>query len=114
MDPRYARKMIDNERKRIKGLLESLATDRAGDVKAAADARTSLFDSANPLAHELVDDAVSEQLSARLTALDRAMERLDAGTYGYSLRSGLPIPEERLEADPAADLLVEEAGESVR
>lgn len=111
MEPTRVRKMIDSERERIKGLLESLATERAGDVKAAADAKTSLFDSANPLAHELVDDAVAEQLSARLAALDRASDRLQAGTYGFSLRSGRPIPEERLEADPAAELLVEEAGQ---
>lgn len=111
MDPSHVRKMIDSERERIKGLLESLATERAGDAKAAADAKTSLFDSANPLAHELVDDAVAEQLRARLAALDRASIRLQAGTYGFSLRSGRPIPEERLEADPAAELLVEEAGQ---
>ena len=35
--------------------------------------------------------------------------RLAAGTYGLSIRSGEPIPDERLEADPAAELTVEEA-----
>ena len=110
MDPSRAHEMIDSERERIKGLLTGLAAERAGDVRAAADATTSLFDTANPLAHELVDDAVAEQLNARLAALDRASDRLRTGTYGLSLRSGRPIPDERLEADPAAELLVDEAG----
>jgi DnaK suppressor protein len=33
---------------------------------------------------------------------------LAAGTYGRSVQSGKPIPDERLEADPAAELTVEE------
>ena len=37
------------------------------------------------------------------------LQRLEEGTYGRSVRSGAPIPDERLEADPAAELTVEEA-----
>jgi DnaK suppressor protein len=35
--------------------------------------------------------------------------RLEEGTYGLSVQSGLPIPDDRLEADPAAELTVDEA-----
>lgn len=111
MDPKRARALIQAERERVKQLLASSAMARAADLEATADADTSIFDLANPLAQELLDDAVAEQLRARLAALDRAGERLRAGTYGVSLRSGLPIPDERLEADPASELLVEEAGQ---
>lgn len=38
-----------------------------------------------------------------LAALDRAAERIAAGTYGRCLRCGEPIPAERLEALPAAE-----------
>ena len=41
--------------------------------------------------------------------LDRALKRLDDGTYGRSVRSGQPIPDERLEAESAAELTVQEA-----
>ena len=41
--------------------------------------------------------------------LDRALKRLDDGSCGRSVRSGVPIPAERLEADPAAELTIEEA-----
>lgn len=110
MDPNRAQELIEGERQRIHGLLATSAAARADDLQAAADAATSLFDSANPLAQELLDDAVAGQLRARLAALDRASDRLRAGTYGLSLLSGLPIPQERLEADPAAELLVDEIG----
>ena len=46
---------------------------------------------------------------ARLAALERAEARLAAGIYGRSVRSGRPIPDERLEADPLAELTVDEA-----
>jgi DnaK suppressor protein len=110
MDPYRAHELIEGERDRIKQLLSGSTMARADDVAAAAETRTSVFDSANPLAQELLDDAVAQQLSARLAALNRASARLRAGTYGVSVRSGLPIPEERLEADPAAELLVDEIG----
>jgi DnaK suppressor protein len=54
-------------------------------------------------------DAIAASLRDRLAALDRAKQRLDNGTYGRSIRSGVPIPDERLEADPAAELTIEEA-----
>jgi DnaK suppressor protein len=44
-----------------------------------------------------------------LAALERAERRIEEGTFGTSVRSGLPIPDARLEADPAAELTVEEA-----
>jgi len=44
-----------------------------------------------------------------VNSIERALHRLDEGTYGRSVRSGEPIPDERLEADPAAELTIEEA-----
>jgi DnaK suppressor protein len=52
---------------------------------------------------------VAAGLRDRLAALDRALQRLEDGTYGRSIRTGAPIPDERLEADPAAELTVQEA-----
>ena len=66
-------------------------------------------DAASCLTAEGQDDAIAASLQDRMAALDRALRRLDDGTYGRSVRSGLPIPEDRLAADPAAELTVEEA-----
>ena len=51
--------------------------------------------------------------SARQTVeeIDEALKRLETGDYGYSARSGLPIPRERLKAIPwTTELVVERAG----
>ena len=56
-----------------------------------------------------MDDSTADTLRDRLAAIDRALKRLDDGSYGRSVRSGVPIPDDRLEADPAAELTVEEA-----
>jgi len=53
----------------------------------------------------------SQAERSQLANRDRALARLDSGIYGRSIRSGVPIPDERLEADPAAELTVEEAAE---
>ena len=54
------------------------------------------------------DLALSAQARQTVADIDAALERLAAGTYGYSVHSGKPIPRERLEAIPWATELVEE------
>jgi DnaK suppressor protein len=46
--------------------------------------------------------ALLAQARDHLTAIDSALARLDAGTYGYCERCGQPIPPERLAARPTA------------
>ena len=70
--------------------------------------RGDVADPAEPLTDEQGVDAVAVGLRERLGAIERAEARLADGTYGRSVRSGVPIPDERLEADPAAELTVEE------
>jgi DnaK suppressor protein len=55
-----------------------------------------------------LDAGRSQDLKERLAAVERAEARLAAGTYGLSIQSGAPIPDERLEAVPTAELTVEE------
>ena len=43
-----------------------------------------------------------------LAQVNRALDRIDSGTYGLSEASGKPIPKERLEAVPYAATLVDE------
>ena len=68
-----------------------------------------MTDPAERLTAEQGDDAIAAGLRERLAAIDRAERRVQDGTFGLSVRSGLPIPDARLEADPAAELSVEEA-----
>jgi DnaK suppressor protein len=104
MNDERARELLAAERDRIERALAKL---RHEDDSEEADE----YDPAN-LASDLYQDELGEGLSddlrEQLAAVERAEERLAAGTYGLSIQSGLPIPDERLEAVPTAELTVEE------
>ena len=108
MDIEQARALLSAERTRVEGLLG--ATRGAGaDDRDEANAGGDMSDPAQRLTAEQGDDAVVASLEDRLAAIGRAEQRIDAGTYGLSIRSGQPIPDQRLEVDPAAELTVDEA-----
>jgi DnaK suppressor protein len=108
MDNERARALLLAERSRVEGLLR-LTRGAGEDDRDEANAGGDMSDPAQRLTAEQGDDAVTASLEERLAAITRAEERLDGGTYGFSVRSGEPIPDQRLEADPAAELTVEEA-----
>ena len=103
MDQAQARALLASERARLQRLLQAAAGEpqaaELGDEVDDADRRNA----------EQSGMAVDQLLRARWTALQRAEARLAAGSYGRSVRSGQPIPDERLEADPLAELTVQEA-----
>jgi DnaK suppressor protein len=105
MDPDRARELLEAERERIARALGRLRhQDDAGE-------EADEFDPAN-LASDLYqdefDDSLAEDLRDQLAAVERAEARLAAGTYGRSILSGQPIPDERLEIVPTAELTVDE------
>jgi DnaK suppressor protein len=55
-----------------------------------------------------VDATVEQQVERRLRAVERALQKIEEGTYGLSDDSGEPIPRGRLEAVPEATRTVEE------
>lgn len=111
MDEQRARSLVEAERVRVRELLRvANATGRSD--REAGGAHDGSSDAAEVLADQNADDALTAGLRDRLAALDRAEARLEAGTFGRSIRTGQPIPDDRLEADPAAELTVEEAEQS--
>lgn len=109
MDEERARALLSAERARVLDLLKGTASAANLD-RTAANEPGDWSDRADELTSVEMDEAVANVLRERLMALDRAEKRLAEGTYGRSVLSGVPIPDERLEADPAADLTVQEAG----
>ena len=106
MDDDRAKELLAAERKRIENALAALnregpeaTRDEPGDQ-----------DSENLYQAEF-DAGTAEELKVQMTALEEAEERLADGSYGVSVVSGKPIPEQRLEAAPTADRLVEELNE---
>jgi DnaK suppressor protein len=110
MDYGRAKELLGAERLRVEELLADTAEDGTAD-RTAANQPGDMFDSAEPLTKEGTDESIQTELGERLAAVERAEKRLEEGTYGFSVRSGQPIPDERLEADPTAELTVEEAAQ---
>ena len=104
MDGDRAQVLLSVERKRIERALDRLAQRDDGEP-------ADEYDSAN-LASDLYqdefDNGLAEDLQEQLAAVQRAEQRLAAGTYGFSIDSGEPIPDERLVALPMAELTAEE------
>ena len=110
MDHQKAQERLHAERLRVQELLNQTTADGL-DQRASANERGDLGDTAEPLIAEQEENAVTASLRERLGVIRRAEQRLSDGTYGRSVRSGHPIPDDRLEADPAAELTVDEAQE---
>ena len=55
-----------------------------------------------------VDATVERQVERRIAHVERALQKIEEGTYGLSDDSGEPIPRGRLEAVPEAIRTVEE------
>ena len=69
-----------------------------------------LGDQGSELYEDEFEAGLRERLLNELAAVERAEARVDAGTYGLSVESGEPIPDERLEAIPTAERTAEEQG----
>jgi DnaK suppressor protein len=104
METDRARELLAAERKRIERELAGVKHEDDGEP-------ADEFDPAN-LASDLYQDEFNEgradDLREQLAALERAEARLAEGTYGLSVESGEPIPDERLEAVPTAELTTDE------
>jgi DnaK suppressor protein len=112
MDKARARALLDEERRRLDEL--SRAVSRDHDDAVAGSSPEDPADGADRRLAEGTTEALGERLRDRWGALERAEARLAAGTYGASVLSGRPIPDERLEAFPLAELTVDEAAERDR
>ena len=100
MDPNRAHELLAAERERILRGLGGLAPQDSGEL---SDQDQHLGDEASDLAQDELDAGLRRQLRAELEAVERAEARLAEGTYGLSVESGDPIPDERLEAFPTAE-----------
>jgi DnaK suppressor protein len=97
MDTDHARQRLAEERARIERELAGHGEEQASDEPKDSG------DQANELEQTDTDNALRAESRQALEAIEKAEARLDDGTYGKSVVSGDPIPDERLEAIPWAD-----------
>lgn len=81
----------------IRELQQHRLTDSAGDDQADTGTKTGEREQEITIANNLAD---------RILQVERALERLDEGGYGWCEKCGNPIPVERLAAFPSATLCV--------
>ena len=116
LDPSF----LASQRKRLVALRTDLSRSMDRDAEEARQVLSADQDHANEiedLAQDLAitdnDRSLSSQLGPQLITIDRALAKLDEGTYGFSDVSGLPISIERLQACPQAlGTMSEEQGPS--
>jgi DnaK suppressor protein len=107
IDESRARELLRRERARIESSLGDQERVRRSELD-DVDTETNLVDDGGLIEQEEVDDALRVQLRGELEALERAEQRLEDGSYGFSVETGDPIPAERLEAVPWAERTAEE------
>ena len=104
MERERARALLDAERREIEQTLSRRRHQDDGDDAGWLEPGNLAAD----LYLDELDEGLADDLRDRLAAVKLAEQRLAAGTYGLSVESGQPIPDERLEAFPAAERTVEE------
>jgi len=104
MDAERARELLARERERIERALAKLGHEDTGEPADDEDPANL----ASELYQDELDEGLADDLRDELAAVERAEARLAAGTYGLSIESGKPIPDERLEALPTAERTAEE------
>jgi DnaK suppressor protein len=119
--PRFDTHFLESKRRQLMGLRDRLQkaadTDEAeeADIKNESGAQAREYeDDAQKLAMLETDGNLVRRDIDRLARVERALQKIDEGTYGFSDVSGQPIPDARLEAMPEAINTVQEQRASER
>ncbi|HET9214108.1 MAG TPA: TraR/DksA C4-type zinc finger protein [Gaiellaceae bacterium] len=105
MDTERFRKLLLDERARVSATIEHLHESNSISLEEETEEETydnHLADSATATLNREIDYTLEESSENLLGAVNSALERIDAGTYGTCERCGRQIAEERLEAIPYA------------
>lgn len=106
---------IAQQRTRLEAMRQELLggeEDTIADQRAAqeehGDEPEEFEDAAQGMAQNEINQALHDANDQRIGDIERALQKIDDGTYGLSDESGDPIPQARLEAVPEAIFTVEE------
>ena len=97
---------LRSELERVRGGLQEDEQSRAEEEEDFSEHDSG--DMSQSLFTREVDATVERQVERRLEHVERALQKIEEGTYGLSDDSGEPIPRGRLEAVPEAIRTVEE------
>lgn len=104
------RARLEAERGRLRGDLEELGEEVAvlgqSQQNEGGNPGNHFADDATDIMEQEKNLTLIESLRGRLYDIERALDRMDRGTYGQCERCGQPIAAERLEALPSARLCI--------
>jgi DnaK suppressor protein len=95
-----ARLELENMRKRLVHQLVELGSEESGELRADLQFGDGFADAAAATAERTEVLGLVESLKTQLDGVDRALKRLDQGSYGICLSCGKEIPRARMEARP--------------
>ncbi len=113
MDTDRFRELLLAERERVQAALDNLHAENPGSLEdetgdlASSSVDDHLADMATATFDREVADTLEDNTEGVLAAIDAALHRIDAGTYGTCQRCGRQISEERLDALPYAELCID-------
>jgi len=115
MDQEFIERMKQRLLEMKKEILENLAHENEEFRELVEnDDSKDLVDVASSDIDKKMLSTVGDQEMKRLRLIESALARIESGAYGYCLKSGKPIPKERLEAIPYALYTVEEQAQMER
>jgi DnaK suppressor protein len=107
------RELLLEKRQAVVGTLEHLHHENSGSLEdqvgelVSGSADQHMADTATETVDREISYTLEESDVRLLTAIDRALGRIDTGTYGDCVNCGAQIATERLEAMPWATLCID-------
>jgi DnaK suppressor protein len=100
------KRRLEAERDQLRSRLQGIAhSDHGNLVGTAPEYERDEEENAMEAADQVALEDITETEEARLKEVEGALSRIESGTYGVT-REGELIPEQRLQANPAAITLV--------
>ncbi len=120
MDAERARTLLHAEHDRLDGIVTSFRDDgvigesQEENLSELSSADQHPADAATETFNRERDLSVLEQVEAELADVERALRRVDDGSYGTCEACGRPIGDERLEALPATRFCLDDQATAER
>lgn len=103
------KKRLEEMRTELRGIADGMHEDNRDRAEAEGDfTEHDSGDMSQSMFTREMDATVEQAMEGRLSFVERALQKIEEGTYGFSDVSGEPIARGRLEAAPEAIYKVDE------